>query len=89
MIFRVAVGDDGPNMRASGPWSGSGSGREPSRHPARRFRDLIGIAGEANAQMALAAGTEGAAGRGADSGFVDELERERLESEKPSIEKNR
>ena len=47
------------------------------RHSARRFRDLVGIAGEANTQMALAAGTEGAAGRGADTGFVDEAQRQR------------
>ena len=51
--------------------------REPPRHAPRRFGDLLGIAGEADAQMAFAARAEGASWRGADAGFVDESERER------------
>ncbi len=47
-------------------------GRKPPGHAPRRFRDLFGITGEANTQMALAAGTEGAAGRSPNAGFVDE-----------------
>ena len=48
-------------------------GREPPRHAPRRFGDLFGVTGEANTQMAFAARTEGASGRGANTGFVDEF----------------
>ena len=50
---------------------------QPARHPPRRLGDLLGIAGEAQAQVALAAGAEGAAGRRADARFVDETQRQR------------
>ncbi len=52
-------------------------GREPPRHAPRRFGNLFGIAGEANPKVAFAAGTEGAARRGANAGFVDEPKRQR------------
>src|ERR1700727_1294876 len=52
-------------------------GSKPSRHAPRRFRDLFGIAGEANTKMAFAAGTEGPTRRRADAGLVDESQRKR------------
>ncbi len=53
------------------------SSLEPPRQAPRRFGDLFRIAGEADAQMTLAAGTKGAARRGANAGFVDEPKRQR------------
>src|SRR6185437_3294343 len=53
------------------------SPREPPRHAPRRFGDLVGIAGEAQPEMSLAAGAEGGSRRGADAGFIDEAQRQR------------